>query len=466
MIARELLDGTISELATRIRKRELSPVALTEAYLERSATTGKRLNAYATLMPDRALAEAREAEREIAAGRYRGILHGIPYAAKDLLAAKGAPTSWGAKTYEGQTFDYDANVIRRLRDAGAVLLGKAAMIELAGGMGYRYGTASISGGAKNPWDERCWTCGSSSGSGAIVAAALAAFAIGTETWGSIVCPSTYTGISGLRPTFGRVGRSGAMALSYSMDKIGPMARSAADCATVLDAISGHDAGDRGSLAESDAKFVHQRTTRRLRIGRVTNAWTSVDPEIAAITERAFTVLREAGATIVDVKLPEGPWEMAAGVTIQVEGASAFDTLIDSGRLAQLTDPGSRIGGYVNQTVSGADYLRAQRIRSIIQQKMDAMFQDVDVLAAASLPIAATTMETNLETDLAFSDPLGGIGNFVGLPAISVPSGFTAKKLPAGFQFVGRVLEDSTVVAAAELFQSRTKWHLERASSRS
>ncbi len=190
MIARELLDGTIGELASRIRKRELSPVALTEAYLERSATIGKRLNAYATLMPERALAEAREAEREIAAGRYRGVLHGIPYAAKDLLAAKGAPTSWGAKPYEGQTFDYDAHVIRKLREAGAVLLGKAAMIELAGGMGYRYGTASISGGAKNPWDERCWTCGSSSGSGAIVAAALAAFAIGTETWGSIVCPST------------------------------------------------------------------------------------------------------------------------------------------------------------------------------------------------------------------------------------------------------------------------------------
>jgi aspartyl-tRNA(Asn)/glutamyl-tRNA(Gln) amidotransferase subunit A len=467
VIAREILEGTLLDLARRIRKREISPVAVTEAYLERSATTGKRLNAYATLMPERALAEAREAEKEIAAGRYRGVLHGIPYAAKDLLAAKGAPTSWGAKPFESQTFDTDANVIRRLHDAGAILLGKAAMIELAGGMGYRFGTASISGGAKNPWDERCWTCGSSSGSGAIVAASLAAFAIGTETWGSIVCPSTYTGISGLRPTFGRVGRSGAMALSYSMDKIGPMARSAADCAAVLNAISGHDAGDRGSLPESSAKFQHEPPMRRLRIGRVTNAWASIDPEIGAITDRAFAAMKGAGAEIVEVTLPDGPWEVAAGVTIQVEGASAFDTLIDSGGLTRLTDPGSRIGGYINQTVSGADYLRAQRLRLVIQRKMDAMFDDVDLLAAASLPIAATTMETNLETDLAFSDPLGGIGNFVGLPAISVPSGFTSKRLPAGIQFVGRVLDDSLVVAAAEEFQRVTKWHLERpASSRS
>jgi aspartyl-tRNA(Asn)/glutamyl-tRNA(Gln) amidotransferase subunit A len=467
VIAREILDGTLLDLATRIRKREISPVAVTEAYLERSATTGKRLNAYATLMPERAMAEAREAEQEIAAGRYRGVLHGIPYAAKDLLAAKGAPTSWGAKPFEGQTFDTDANVIRRLRDAGAILLGKAAMIELAGGMGYRFGTASISGGAKNPWDERCWTCGSSSGSGAIVAASLAAFAIGTETWGSIVCPSTYTGISGLRPTFGRVGRSGAMALSYSMDKIGPMARSAADCAAVLNAISGHDAGDRGSLPDASAKFSYEPPMRRLRIGRVTNAWTSIGPEIGAITARAFAAMKDAGAEIVDVTLPDGPWEVAAGVTIQVEGASAFDTLIDAGGLTRLTDPGSRIGGYVNQTVSGADYLRAQRLRLVIQQKMDAMFDDVDLLAAASLPIAATSMDTNLETDLAFSDPLGGIGNFVGLPAISVPSGFTSKRLPAGIQFVGRVLDDSLVIAAAEEFQRLTKWHLERpASSRS
>src|SRR5205807_1571435 len=263
MIGDDVLYLPVHELARRIRTRALSPIALTEAYLQRSASVGKRLNAYAALMPERALAEAREAEKEIAAGKYRGPLHGIPYAAKDLLAAKGAPTTWGAVPYAGQTFDYDANVIRRLRHAGAILLGKAAMIELAGGMGYRYGTASISGGAKNPWNETCWTCGSSSGSGAIVASACAAFAIGTETWGSIICPSAYCGVSGLRPTFGRVGRSGAMALSYSMDKIGPLARSAEDCALILAAIAGHDAGDSHSLPDELARFHHPPDEKQL-----------------------------------------------------------------------------------------------------------------------------------------------------------------------------------------------------------
>ncbi|HET7434549.1 MAG TPA: amidase [Thermoanaerobaculia bacterium] len=463
MIGEEVLYLTVSELASRIKARKLSPVELTEAYLDRSAKVGARLNAYVTLTRDRALAEARAAEQEIAAGKYRGPLHGIPYAAKDLLAVRGYPTTWGAKPYATQTFDEDANVIRRLHDAGAVLLGKAAMIELAGGMGYRYGTASLTGGAKNPWNETCWTCGSSSGSGAIVAAGLAAFAIGTETWGSIICPSAYCGISGLRPTFGRVGRSGAMALSYSMDKIGPMARSADDCGLILATLAAHDEKDRHSLPASDAAFGYSREPRKLRIGRVTNAWTAdvLKPDVARTTDAAFDVLRRAGATIVDVQLPDGPWEMAAGVTISVEGASAFDTLIDSGRVAELSDPGSRIGGYVSQTISGADYTRAQRLRTIIQQKIDALFDSVDVLAAASLPIAATPMETNLETDLAFSDPLGGIGNFTGLPAISVPSGFTERKLPTGIQFVGRVFDDNAVLAAANLFQSKTEWHRQK-----
>ena len=458
----DVLYLTVTELAERVRTRKLSPVELTEAYLKRGETVGARLNAYATLMRDRALGEARMAEKEIAAGKYRGPLHGIPYAAKDLLAASGAPTTWGARPFAKQVFDQDATVIKRLRDSGAILLGKAAMIELAGGMFYRYGTASLTGGAKNPWNETCWTCGSSSGSGAIVAAGLAAFAIGSETWGSIICPSAYCGVSGLRPTFGRVGRGGAMALSYSMDKLGPMARSADDCGLILAALAAHDPRDRHSLPQAEATFNYERAPRKLRIGRVTNAWTSpVQPDIQSITNAAFDTLKAADATIVDVQLPDGPWEMAAAVTIQVEGASAFEDLITSGRVAELDDPGSRIGGYANLTVSGTDYARAQRLRTILQTKIDAMFETVDVLAAASLPIAATPMETNLETDLAFADPLGGIGNACGLPAISVPSGFTSKNLPAGIQFVGRALDDNAVVAAARMFQSKTAWHRRR-----
>lgn len=458
MIADDVLYLTVGELADRIRTKKLSPVELTEAYLRRSEKIGTQLNAYATLTRERAMAEAKKAESEINAGKYRGPLHGIPYAAKDLLAAKGYPTTWGARPYAGQTFDYDANVITRLTNAGAILLGKAAMIELAGGMGYRFGTASISGGAKNPWNETCWTCGSSSGSGAIVAAGLAAFAIGTETWGSIVCPSAYCGVSGLRPTFGRVGRGGAMALSYSMDKIGPLARSAADCAIVLSEISGHDSNDTGSLQDNEAFFRYARRQHPLRIGVLTNAWKDVNGEIAKITSDAIAVLRSAGASVREAALPEGPWEAAAGVVISVEGASAFDTLIESGRVADLTDPLGKIGGYINQTVPGSDYERALRIRTVIQHKIDDLFTQFDVLAAASLPIAATPMSTNLETDLSFADPLGGIGNFCGLPALSVPSGFTSKNLPVGIQFVGRALDDDAVVAAAELFQSKTNWH--------
>ncbi len=464
MIGDDVLYLTVRELGERIRARSLSPVDLTEAYLARSEKLGPRLNAYATLTRDRAMTEARAAEKEIGAGKYRGPLHGIPYAAKDLLAAKGYPTIWGARPYAGQSFDYDANVIRRLSEAGAILIGKAAMIELAGGMGYRFGTASISGGAKNPWNEACWTCGSSSGSGAIASAALAAFAIGTETWGSIICPSTYCGLSGLRPTFGRVGRSGAMALSYTMDKIGPMARSADDCGLILSALAAHDPQDGGSLPVSQAAFAYRAAVgggAPLRIGWVTNAWKDVQPDVEAATRAARATLEKAGAHVVNVEVPEGPWEVAAGVTISVEGASAFDTLIETGRVSDLVDPGSRVGGYINATIPGNDYVRAQRIRSIVQRKIDAMFDDVDVISAASLPVAATTMETNLETDLAFADPLGGIGNFCGLPAISVPSGFTAKNLPAGIQFIGRVLDDDKVLAAANLFQSKTDWHKRR-----
>jgi aspartyl-tRNA(Asn)/glutamyl-tRNA(Gln) amidotransferase subunit A len=433
---------SVRELGEHLRKRELSPVEVTQTFLERSASLGTKLNAYATLTRERALAEAREAEKEIAAGKYRGPLHGVPYAAKDLLAAKGYPTTWGARPFANQVFDFDAEVIRRLHDAGAVLIGKAAMIELAGGMGYRFGTASLQGGAKNPWNEACWTCGSSSGSGAIVSAMLAPFAIGTETWGSIVCPSAYCGISGLRPTFDRVSREGAMALAYSMDKIGPMARTADDCGLVLQAISNYE---------------YRRAPRTLRVGWVTNAWKDVQPDIQRLTADALAVLR-AHAKVEEIALPEGPWEVAAGTTISVEGASAFDSLLESGRVFQLTDPLGKLGGFVNATISGADYVRAQRIRSILRKKMDELFTHVDVLAAASLPVVATTMETNLETDLAFADPLGGIGNFCGLPAISVPSGFTSKGLPAGIQFVGRVNDEDAVLEAANLFQANTQWH--------
>src|SRR5437879_862560 len=245
---------SVRELAERIRTKQLSPVELAEGYLERSRKIGPKLNAYATVTEDLAREQARAAEREIAAGHYRGPLHGIPYAAKDLVAVKGYPTTWGAPPFAQQRFDYDAAIVERLNRAGAVLLGKAAMIELAGGLGYSSGNASLTGPARNPWNRECWTCGSSSGSGAIVAAGLAPWAIGSDTRGSIMCPTTWCGISGMRPSFGRVSRHGAMAIAWSMDKLGPMARTADDCGLILSVIAGHDPSDHDSLPPALADF--------------------------------------------------------------------------------------------------------------------------------------------------------------------------------------------------------------------
>jgi aspartyl-tRNA(Asn)/glutamyl-tRNA(Gln) amidotransferase subunit A len=461
VLSEDILYLSVRELGERIRSKKLSPVDLTESYLKRSESIGSKLNAYATITRDLALQEAKQAEREIRAGKYRGPLHGIPYAAKDLLAVKGYPTTWGARPYAKQKFDYDATVIKKLRAAGAVLIGKAAMIELAGGMGYRFASASISGAARNPWDQSCWTCGSSSGSGAIASAALAAFAIGTETWGSIICPSAFCGASGLRPTYGRVSRHGGMALSFSMDKIGVLGRSADDCGLVLSTIAGYDSQDPTSIPEAAFTYSAALGPKPLRVGWLINAWKKVPSDIESATKAAVDVLRKNGASIKDAKLPEGPWEAAAGTVISVEGAAAFDSLIESGRVAELNDPLGKVAAYVNQQIPASDYLRAVRIRSVLQKKIDELFDSFDVIATASLPVTASPLNANLETDLDFPDPLGGIGNFCGLPAVSVPCGFDSQKLPVGIQFVGRALDEQKVIAAARLFQQHTDWHRKR-----
>lgn len=462
MISEEILYLSVSELSKRIESKKLSPVELTKAYLERSEKLGPRFNAYALLTPEIALQQAEAAEREIRRGHYRGALHGIPYAAKDLLAVKGIPTTWGAKPYAHQVFDRDAAVVEHLRRTGAVLLGKAAMIELAGGMNYRFASASLQGATKNPWNTTCWTCGSSSGSGAIVAAALAGFAIGTETWGSIICPSAFCGVSGLRPTYGRVSRSGTMALSYSMDKIGPLARSAEDCARIFAAIAGHDFDDRSTLPIDKAAFTYspsmEITARPLRIGWLTNAWKSLDKNVARAVLAAERVIRRHFRSVKPVRLPEGPFEEAGAIIVGVEGAAAFRDLIRSGKVSELADPLGQINGYVNEQISGPDYVRALQVREILQQKMTALFDSIDVLVAASQPIVATPLDTNLETGLSFADPLGAIGNLCGLPALSVPCGFTENDLPVGLQFVARAEDDDAVIRAARTFQQHTEWH--------
>jgi len=458
----ELFYLSLSELAKRIEAKKLSPVDLTQAYLDRSQKFGPRFNAYARLTPEIALEQAKAAEKEIHRGHYRGPLHGIPYAAKDLLAVKGVPTTWGAKPYANQVFDYNATVIDHLNRVGAVMLGKASMIELAGGMGYRFASASLQGEAKNPWDTTCWTCGSSSGSGAIVAAGLAAFAIGTETWGSIICPSAFCGISGFRPTYGRVSRYGAMALVPSMDKIGPMARSAEDCARIFAAIAGHDPKDRGTVPIDKGAFTFSPSmelrSRPLKIGWLTNAWKSLAPDVAKPIDVANRILKKYFPSVKNAALPAGPWEEAGSIIVAAECAASFRSLIRSGRVSELTDPLGQIAGYVNEQYSAADYLQALKVREIAQKKMDSLFDSFDVIATAAQPVPATPLSLNLETDLAFPDPLGGLGNICGLPAMSVPCGFTDKNLPVGLQFVGRAGDDYAVIQAGRTFQAHTDWH--------
>ena len=474
MLGEDILYLPIRELAGRIRARKISPVELTESYLDRSEKLGPKLNAYVTLTRERALAHAHAAEKEIAAGLYRGLLHGIPYAAKDLLAVKGYPTTWGAKPFENQSFDYDATIIQRLDKAGAILIGKAAMIELAGGLGYSGPNASLTGPARNPWNTDCWTCGSSSGSGAIMAAGLAAFALGSDTRGSIICPTTWCGLSGMRPSFGRVPRTGVMAIAWSMDKIGPMARTADCCGLVLSAIAGHDAADHDSLADSASALAYSYSAapaRPLRIGRVKNASGDSNAEINSAMEAALKVLQQHGAHVEEVEVPDGPYEEAAELIILIEAASAFSDLIESGRCSELEDPLGKMNGYVSLEFSAWDYLHIQRVRTYLQKNVDALFDRFDVIAAPGEGTAARPIQPpqppaggrgpgggrgNRPPDT--SKQLDGISSLCGLPAISVPCGFTKEKLPIGIQFVGRALDDAKVLAAANIFQAHTDWH--------
>src|SRR5437588_10145106 len=308
MMTDDTLFAPVGELAAQIRTRRVSPVELAEGYLHRLETTGKRLNAVVTVMRDAALKEARQAEAEIKRGLYRGPLHGIPYGVKDLIATRDAPTTWGAAPYKDQHFDYDATVVTRLREAGAVLLGKLAMIELAGGMGYNQAGAARRGACRTPWNAGFWSGGSSSGPGAATASACVAFAIGSETSGSILTPSSFCGVSGLRPTYGAVSRHGAMALSWTLDKLGPMCRTAADCNTVFGEILGDDENDPTTLNVFPAgrarwvrSLMHVANKRKARIATVKGTYDRVQPAVRDNFLKSVDVLKAHGHTVTEIE---------------------------------------------------------------------------------------------------------------------------------------------------------------------
>jgi aspartyl-tRNA(Asn)/glutamyl-tRNA(Gln) amidotransferase subunit A len=463
----ELLFASIRELATRIRTGQLSPVQLVELSLKRLDSLGRQLNAVVTLAGQQAIDQARQAEQEIGKGRYRGLLHGIPYGAKDLLATKSMPTTWGAAPFRDQQFDFDATVIRKLSEAGAILTAKLSMVELAGGMGYRNADASFNGPGLNPWNVDFWSGGSSSGPGSAVAAGLVSFAIGSETVGSIITPSAFCGVTGLRPTYGLVSRHGAMALCWTLDKLGPMARGADDCEIVLKAIQGPDPEDHTTFKAPSRRAV---VKKRMRIGIPKDAANYVQPEVARNFTQSMVVLSDLGEVAYSVALPTFPYGPVAGTIVDCEGASAFQELIESGGLRELRADADRIGGYAGELVPAVDYLRAQRIREKMRAPFQSLFEKFDLLAAPSrptvaLPIGADFTKAYPELEKGrpsdFVSPVGSliqVGNLLGYPAISLPNGFGRLGLPTGLQLLARPLEEQNLVSLGAEYQRRTDFH--------
>lgn len=450
--------ATVEELGRLLRDGRTTPTELAEHFLSRLETVGRDLNAVAAVTRDLALAQAAEAEVELAAGRDRGPLHGIPYGAKDLLATSGIPTTWGAAPFKDQVFAEDAAVVGRLREAGAVLVAKLAMVELAGGFGYDQPDAAWTGPGRNAWSTEAWAGGSSSGSGAAVAAGAVPFAIGSETWGSITTPAALNGIAGLRPTYGRVSRAGAMALSWSMDKIGPMARTAMDCAMILDAISEDPA--TAVMGEGiSPSGVPPADGFRLAVLR--GATDGAQPAVRANFETALDVLAHI-ATLEEVDLPDLPFDEAAHIVILAEGAAAFEEFIESGAAAGLTAPEDRVGLYEGLTLPAVDYLRALRIRRLGGKALDSLLAPFDAIVAPTLrgvaPPIAGTFAALVETH---GPALGAAGNLCGLPAITVPNGFGDGGLTTGLEFMGRAYDEGRILTVARAYQERTDWHTRR-----
>lgn len=452
--------ATIPELGAALRDGRTTSRQLTEYYLERCEQVGPKFNAVVTVTRDRALQEADRADRELGEGNDRGPLHGIPYGVKDLLATAGTPTSWGAAPLKDQTFESDATAVRRLADAGAVLVAKLSMVELAGGLGYDQANASFNGPGLNPWDPTRWSGGSSSGPGSAVAAGIVPFAIGTETWGSIVTPAAYCGVSGLRPTYGRISRHGAMALSWTMDKLGPMCRTAHDCGLVLAAVAGADPEDDSSIdAEWHFPVEDDAPQRRFRLAELNGTTDKLQQEVADNYQAAREVV-SGFADIEPAELPDWPYEDVAATIVSCEAATAFEELVRDGRIREMTAEEDRWRIYSDLMIPARDYINAQRLRRKIQRALDEFFSEFDAVISPTLSTVAGPIDQPFhEWSGGFtSTSIGGASNAAGIPAISVPNGFGEKGLPTGLQFVGRAFDELTLLRLASAYQQQTDWH--------
>lgn len=471
MTPAEALDLPISQLAAALKSRRVKAIALAEEALERLEKRGRPLNAVAALLPERARAEAAAADRELDAGRWRGPLHGVPYGAKDLVSAKGAETTWGTSIFAGRVIDSDAAVVRKLSEAGAVLVAKLSMVQLAGGFGYHRAAASLQGPGRNPWDPTKWAGGSSSGSGAAVAAGCVPFAIGSETWGSILTPSALCGIVGLRPTFGRVSREGAMALAYSMDKLGPIARRAACALEVLRAICGHDPRDPSTLPGQPAvgSLPSALDAASLRVGLfLPESLRAKDPAVFD----AYRAVADACGKLCKLEVlqhpaPDLPADQAASLTVSVEEATAFEDLIDAGKLVALQSTDGQATARADRGIAAVDYLRAQRVRGLLRAAWARTFAKVDAVLSPALGLLAAVapgIDEDLDAALDSPDPIGAAGNLLGLPALSLP-GPLVRGLPTGMQLVGPAFSEEKLCSLGAALEAATPWAAQRPPTR-
>lgn len=459
MLPESLAFASVRELGRDWRAGKFTAVELAEFFLDRLKRIGPTFNAVVTLTPKLARRQAQTADAELAAGKDRGPLHGIPYGAKDLLDTKGISTTWGAEANRNRIPDADATVITKLREAGAVLVAKLAMVECAGGLGYRQANASFTGPALNPWDKRRWAGGSSSGSGAAVAAGLVPFAIGSETWGSITAPSAYCGLTGLRPTYGRVSRRGAMALSWTMDKLGPMAHTAEDCGVILNAIAGHDPSEATSLSRPFQFPARINPTPPFRFAVVKDVKGGLQPEVAKNYETSLKLLAEIGS-IKEIELPDFPYNEVAGLVVSCEMASAFEELLDSNAIWEMTAEEDRWGIFAPQVIPAVDYLRAMRVRTLIQHELDNLLAQFDALISPTEETVAPPVGRSFSSYYhEYSNcEASAAGNVAGLPSISLPNGFGEDHLPTALNLLGRAFEENRLFAIAQRLQDRTDWH--------
>jgi len=443
---------SVAELGILIRRREISPSELTRLYLERLDTIGRRLNAVVTLTDDVAMAEAALADSEIIRGLDRGPLHGIPYGLKDIIATGGVPTSWGAEPFRDQVFPYDATVVSRLRNAGAIHLAKLATIELAGGMGYDHPNATFTGATANPWDTTTWSAGSSSGPSAAVAAGAVPFAIGSDTSGSILLPAAWTGTAGLRATYGRVSRFGAMSLCWTLDRLGPICRTAEDCGLVLGAIAGPDPRDASTIPDA-YRYHHRRPKGGFRFGALAGAAAGVEPEIATNYERSLTLLATVGQ-VEEVTLPDLPYAEVIDVISAAETFAAFDDFLAAGRTLELTAQKARTHRLAGALLPAHEYIRAQRIRRHIATAVNDLLCGFDAVVAPTIGAFASGLDEVFEYMLpgAFPQPINYAGVLAGSPTISIANGFGENGLPTSIQFAGARLAENSVLSAASALE--------------